>query len=204
MDKLQVIKRAKAYMDMLSDGIDPICGESVENDSALQQERLRKCFSFISGILDEIIKTNGIVSLPATESSQGYTVVKKKAAFSISSRQRSDIQITGNPIIPSAFIKNINSVVDTEIMEKLSLTTINSWLLKHGYLTESKVPAVINRNIKTVTPLSAQIGIIEKTVINPKTGEAKPQLLFSQQAQEFILNNIESIVSSEISKRETD
>ena len=111
MDKLQVIQRAKSYMDMLAKGIDPISGELVKNDSALQQERLQKCFSFVSEILDEVIKTNGIVSMPATESSQGYTAVKKKAVFSINPQQRSNIRITNNPIIPSAFIKNINSVV---------------------------------------------------------------------------------------------
>lgn len=195
MEKLQVIQRAKSYMDMLSNGIDPISGELVKNDSTLQQERLRKCFSFVSEILDEVIKTNGIVTLPATESSQGYAVVKKKSVFSINQQQKNSIRVTNNPIIPSVFIKNINSVVDSENMEKLSLTTINKWLLKQGYLTESKVPTVINKNVKTVTPLSTQIGVIEQTVVDPKTGEAKIQLLFSRQAQEFILDNIESILS---------
>lgn len=195
MDKLQVIQRAKSYMDMLAKGIDPISGELVKNDSALQQERLQKCFSFVSEILDEVIKTNGIVSMPATESSQGYTAVKKKSVFSINPQQRSNIRITNNPIIPSAFIKNINSVVDAENMEKLSLTTINKWLLKQGYLAESKVATVVNKNVKTVTPLSAQIGVIEQTIVDQKTGEAKTQLLFSRQAQEFLLDNIESILA---------
>lgn len=68
--------------------------------------------------------------------------------------------------MPSAFIKNINSVVDAENMEKLSLTTINKWLLKQGYLAESKVATVVNKNVKTVTPLSAQIGVIEQTVVD--------------------------------------
>lgn len=195
MEKLQVIQRAKSYMDMLSNGIDPISGELVKNDSTFQQERLQKCFSFVSEILDEIIKTNGIVTLPATEFSHGYEAVKKKSVFSLNQQQRNSIQVTNNPIIPSAFIKNINSVVDSDNMEKLSLTTINKWLLKQGYLTESKVPTVINKNVKTVTPLSTQIGVIEQTVVDPKTGEAKTQLLFSRQAQEFILDNIESILS---------
>lgn len=195
MEKLQVIQRAKSYMDMLSNGIDPISGELVKNDSTFQQERLQKCFSVVSEILDEIIRTNGIVTLPATEFSHGYEVVKKKSVFSLNQQQRNSIRVTNNPIIPSAFIKNLNSVVDSDNMEKLSLTTINKWLLKQGYLTESKVPTVINKNVKTVTPLSMQIGVIEQTVVDPKTGEAKTQLLFSRQAQEFILNNIESILS---------
>lgn len=42
MDKLRVIQRAKSYMDMLSNGIEPISGELVKNDSALIQERSHK------------------------------------------------------------------------------------------------------------------------------------------------------------------
>lgn len=195
MDKLQIIQRAKSYMDMLSKGVDPISGVSIENDSTLHQERLQKCFSFVSEILDEIIKTNGIVTMSDSESSHGYTIVKKKAVFSIEPQQRMSIQITNDPITPSAFVKNVNSVVNTETTEKLSLTTINKWLLKQGYIAESKVPTVVNRNVKTVTPLSTQIGIIEQTVVDQKTGEAKTQVLFSRQAQEFILNNIDAIIS---------
>ncbi len=195
MDKLQIIKRAKSYMDMLSNGIDPISEEPVENDSALRQERLQKCFQFVSEILGEIINTNGIVVMSEAESAHGYKIVKKKAVFSINPKQKMSIRITNCPIVPSAFVKNINSVVNTEIMEKLSLTTINKWLLKQGYISESKEPTVVNRNVKTITPLSTQIGIIEQTVVDPRTGEAKAQMLFSRQAQEFILNNIELIIS---------
>lgn len=194
MDKLQMIQRAKSYMDMLSKSIDPISGELVPEDSALQQERLKKCFSFVSEILDELMATNGVVAMPATEHSQGYVVMKKKAGFSIGQQQKSSIKITNAPIIPSAFIKNINSAVNAETMEKLSLVTVNRWLMKQGYLSETKVPTVINKNVKTVTPRSAQIGIIEQTVVDPKTGEARAQLLFSRQAQEFILEHISAIV----------
>lgn len=195
MDKLQIIQRAKAYMELLSKGIDPISGEMIENDSVLNQERLKKCFTFVSEILDEIIETNGIVAMSDNEASKGYMIVKKKMLFSIDTEQRRRIQITDNPITPAVFVKTINSVVNTEVMEKLSLTTINKWLLKKGYISESKVPTVINKNVKTITPLSNQIGIIEQAVVDTKTGEVKAQLLFSRQAQEFILNNIEAIIS---------
>lgn len=193
MDKIQTIQRAKSYMDMLSNSIDPITGELIANDSVLGQERLQKCFMFVSEILDEVIKTNGIVSLPATKTSQGYTVVKKKSAFSIDLQQRNNIKISDKPILPATFIKNVNSVIDADSMEKLSITSINKWLLKQGYVAEQKIPTVINRNIKTITPLSSEIGIVEETIVDKKTGEAKLQIMFSRQTQEFILNNIESV-----------
>lgn len=197
MDKLRVILRAKAYMDMLANGIDPISGEAVQSDSALQQERLQKCFAFVSDILDEIVQTNGIVALPPTEDSVGYVATKRKATFSITPQQRGKMWVSASPIIPSAFVKNVNAVIDTENMEKLSIKSINTWLIKQGYLAESKVKAVINRSVKTTTPISDQIGIIEQTVVDNKTGEAKTQLLFTQQAQEFLLDNIDKIVSAE-------
>ncbi len=131
--------------------------------------------------------------MPTTESSTRY--VKKKAIFSIDSQRRNSIRITNNPIIPSAFLKNINATVDTESMEKLSLTTINKWLLKQGYIVESEVPAVINKKVKTITRLSEQIGIIEQTIVDQRNGEAKMQLLFTKQVQEFILDNLDVIIS---------
>ena len=67
MDKRRVIQHAQTYMDMLSNGIDPISGEPVPEDSTLQQERLKKCFSFVSEILNEVIQNNGIVSLSETQ-----------------------------------------------------------------------------------------------------------------------------------------
>ena len=62
-----MIMRAKSYMDMLSNGIDPISGNDVPEDTILAQERLRKCFSFVSEILEEAVSQYGLISLPENE-----------------------------------------------------------------------------------------------------------------------------------------
>ena len=194
MEKLQVIQRAKSYIEMLSNGIDPISGEAI-SENTLGQERIKKCFVFISELLDEVIKNNGLVELPENGDSSPYLLVKKKAPFSLTWHQKSNIQISETPILPSVFLKNINNTIEKDSMEKLSITTINKWLIKQGYLSESKVPTVINKRVKALTPLSASIGVIEKSVVDYETGETKAQLLFSKQAQEFILDNIDSILA---------
>ncbi len=190
-----MIQRAKSYMDMLSNGIDPISGESVHNDSTLQQERLKKCFGYVSEILEELIRTNGIVSLPSTSESLGYTAVKNKRAFSLDMDQRRSIKIMNDPIIPMAFIKNVNAVIDTESTEKLTLKAVTDWLLKQGYISETKAPTLVNKSVKTVSPMSERVGIVEHVTVDPKTGEAKTQLLFSRKAQEYILDNIQNILA---------
>ena len=67
MDKLRIIQHAQEYMDKLSNGIDPISGNPVPEDSTLQQERLRKCFGFVAEILEELIQNNGTVLLSRTQ-----------------------------------------------------------------------------------------------------------------------------------------
>ncbi|MBO7253972.1 MAG: hypothetical protein J6V36_01570, partial [Clostridia bacterium] len=43
------------YMDMLSKGINPISKEKYQKNSDINNERLLKCFEFVSGILERVI-----------------------------------------------------------------------------------------------------------------------------------------------------
>ena len=56
MKELDIIKHAKTYMDQLSKGIDPISKKEYSNNSDLKNERLMKCFSFVSEILERVIR----------------------------------------------------------------------------------------------------------------------------------------------------
>ncbi len=56
MKEIDVIKHAKSYMDMLSEGINPITKVKYSENSDLNNERLVKCFEFVSTILDRVIK----------------------------------------------------------------------------------------------------------------------------------------------------
>ena len=187
---------------MLSNGIDPLNGEPVPEDSALQQERLKKCFSFVTEILDEIINNNGIVSLslssaPAPDVSDLSPIPEASpTVVKLTTQQLQQVDISPSPLLPSAFVKRINTVVDPRLSCKVSLTKINKWLLKNGYLSETKVPTVVNKSVKVITPLAAKIGVVENLVVDKKTGEAKPQIFFSRDAQEFILQNINEIANS--------
>lgn len=55
MTELEVMQRAKMYMDKLAQGIDPITGNEMPEDSVLNQVRLARCFFYVSGVLQQVI-----------------------------------------------------------------------------------------------------------------------------------------------------
>ena len=72
-------------------------------------------------------------------------------------------------------------------MRLFSLTTLNAWMKKNGLCIESKTPTVVNRTERKVTPKAIQIGIFEKQSIDEITGEVKTQIMFSKEAQNYIM-----------------
>lgn len=71
--ELDILKHAKNYLDSLSNGVDPLCRQPLPEDSALHQPRLKKCFGYVSGILQkEISGSGGTVDLRVLEHAKGY------------------------------------------------------------------------------------------------------------------------------------
>lgn len=55
MNELDIIKHARGYLDLLSKGYNPITKEKYSENSDFNNERLIKCFSFVTEILDRVI-----------------------------------------------------------------------------------------------------------------------------------------------------
>lgn len=195
MDKAQIIAHSKTYMELLSQGVDPISKQSIADDSVLAQPRLKKCFAFVSEILAELLENNGFVAL-TPDAAEKYTIVEKKAAFSLSDEQIRNIYVSSKPVTVNMLLKCINRVVDVKRMDKLSVTSVNSWLVSNGYLIETKERAFINKTVRRPSDKSIEIGLMEQEVVDAATGEVKYQMVFTQQAQRYILNHLDEIVKS--------
>ncbi len=207
MNKRQVIQHAKNYLDLLAAGTDPISQEAIDGDSVVSRPQMQKCFQFVSAILREVLENNGLVLLapeeaqqapaavPVTVNGSSYELVRKKAAFRLSAAQRQDVLISRLPITPSEFLKNVNRVVNPADMEKLSIKSVNAWLRKNAYISEGKTQTIVHKTVWKPTRFAEEIGITEMDVPDAKTGEIKRQLMFSSQAQEFLLNHMEEITA---------
>ena len=201
MNKRQVIQHAKEYMDLLSKGIDPISRKEVGPVSIVAKPRLQKCFAFVSSILEELLANDGYVALPydgsdapQNGSAPQYEMVRKKNPFWLSQEQRRNVFIANKPIAPSTFISHINRVIDSEAMEKLSIKSINTWLLKNEYITQTKQPTVITKTVMKPMLKAAKIGIEETETTDPKTGEIRYHIMLTPKAQQFLLDNLDQIL----------
>ena len=93
-------------------------------------------------------------------------------------------------------MKNINSVIDADTMEKMTSTRLNKWLSQRGLLTTSKVQTVVQKTVYKPSEFATRLGIMEDAVVDKKSGEVKPQIKLGESAQLFIIENLEEIIAT--------
>lgn len=196
MEKTELIERAKMYLKLLGDGVHPITGTPIPEDSAFVDERVKRCFAFITEILDDYVALSAKVERLESDSEKSKVVVFKKENFSITKEQCDSIKLSKEPISVLSFMKNVNSVIDSDSMEKLTSTRINKWLAERGLITTSKVQTVVSKTVYKPSDLAMKIGIIEEEFVDKKSGELKAQIKLGESAQLFIIENIEEIVKT--------
>lgn len=194
MKKAELIERAKMYLKLLSNGVHPVTGEEIPRDSAFMDEKVKNCFTFIAQVLDEYVELSVKVEKLETEATKNVIVIPKKQVFSITQEQCNNIKLSKEPITVLSFMKNINSVIDTETTEKLTSTRINKWLSTRGFVTTTKIQTLVNKTVYKPSDFAAKIGIVEEEIIDKKSGEVKSQIKLAESAQLFIIENIEEII----------
>ena len=196
MEKIELIERAKMYLKLLSDGVHPVSGDLIPGDSAFMDEKVKRCFLFISQILDEYVELSEKVERLEADKEKATVLIAKKQEFSITQEQCDSIKLSKEPLTVLAFMKNVNSVIDSDNMEKLSSTRINKWLSEKGLVTTEKVQTVVNKTVYKPSDFATRIGIVEEEFVDKKSGEVKAQIKLSESAQLFIIENLEEIIST--------
>ena len=102
--------------------------------------------------------------------------------------------IAKGPVTPNTFVNQINREMDSAAMEKLSIKSINAWLLKNEYIAQTKQPTVITKTVMKPMLKAAKIGIEEAETTDPKTGEIKYRIMLTPKAQQFLLDNLDRIL----------
>ena len=196
MERIALVERAKMYLQLLSNGVHPVTGQSIPQDSAFVDPKVKRCFSFISEVLDEYVELKAKVDQLEKDRNKNTIVIAKKQVFSITQEQCNSIKLSKEPISVMAFMKNINEVIDVETTEKLSSTRINKWLTNRGLVTSEKVQTVTNKTIYKPSDVAVRIGITEESFVDRKSGEVKTQIKLEERAQLFIIENLEEIIAT--------
>ena len=195
-DKGKLIERAKMYLKLLGDGVHPVTGMRIPQDSVFMDNKVKRCFEFISNVLDEYAVLSEKVRKLEEENKKPAPASIEKQLFSITHEQRGNIKLSEEPLSVISFTKNINSVIDSDSMQKLTSTRLNKWLINRGLVTTSQMQTIVNKTVYKPSDLAIKIGIIEEETVDKKSGEIKGQIKLGEDAQLFILENIEEIIST--------
>ena len=186
MTELEKIAYAKSFIDKLANGINPLDDTPIPDDDIANNVRLSRCFFYVSDILRQVCENGGVTKPKRAP----------KIPFAVSFEQIEKFQYSAEPIPVSEIAKRIYAMADNENMEKVSYRQINQWLLNIGMLYLHDFGG--RKPVKRPTEEGKQIGIVVETRMG-RYGEYQA-VLYTEDAQRFILDNLEAVVATEAKK----
>lgn len=183
MTELEKMQRAQMYIEKMANGINPLTDSSVPDEDLINNVRISRCLFYVSDVLKQVIGSGG------TEKSSPKK--NKKLPFGITAAQAANFGYSDVPITVSEITKRINDICDNEKMKKLPYRFITDYLISAGFLT--LVQNENGRPIKRPTDAGIKIGI----QVEERHSDNGPYyvVVYSKEAQKFIIDNIEAIIS---------
>lgn len=183
MTELETMQRAKMYLNKLSRGIDPITDTEVPEDSVLNNVRLARCFSYVSGVLQQVIDHGGSVTAP-----RGH-----KRPFSITPQQLSQVTLPDHGLRITEFADLLLAAVKNPAMKRPNATVFTNWLVEQRFL--QKVAGPDGKQQRIPTEAGLKLGLYtESRQSSYGTYEA---VFYSPDAQRFLLEHIPEILCNE-------
>lgn len=180
MEELELIYRAKTYIDNLANGINPLTGETVAEEDVVNNVRIARCLFFVSDVLERVLKNGGTVKKQR----------KRKVSFTITDEQLSGFAYSDSPISLSQIIERLGALVDLTQIKKPSYKTLSTNLKIMGLLEDAN--GRYGRAKLCPTETGKEIGLILSSHIT-RTGEERYATYYNRNAQEFVINNLEGL-----------
>ena len=181
MTELEMIQRAKMYMEKLAQGIDPISDQEIPEDSVLNNVRLARCFFCVSGVLDQVIANGGNVKKTP------------KKNFYVTEEELRRLNPSPEPIRITQFVELVMNAINDPDRKKLKTTTITDWLIEKGFL--SKQADTDGKSKRLPTAMGEQIGLAVKL----REGQygTYQAVYYSEEAQRFLLDHLQEMLQAE-------
>jgi hypothetical protein len=180
MTELEMIERAKMYMEKLANGINPIDDSVIPDQDTVNNVRLSRCFFYVADVLRQLMDNGGLKQQRST----------KKLPFSLSMEDRARFEYSQSPIPVSEISKRIN-VLTSEGMKPLTYKAIRDWLTSLELLAD--VQDADGKMTKRPTPRGESMGILLETR-NGRNG-VYFVVVYNIDAQRFILDNLDAVVA---------
>lgn len=174
------IRCAKMFLDLLSEGVDPITNEDV-TENTLKTPEVIACLKYVSEILAEKIDT-----------SVQKISDKSKSEFFITEEQKRQLNPISDMINVSSITAEINRITANNECRKLKAVSVNDWLESIGLLRVSELGS------RTATESGNDIGI-KSELRTSNEGRMYYANSYNEDAQRFIYENI-SVIANFVSE----
>ena len=180
-NKLEMMKRAKSYLEQMANGLDPISETELPDDTILNNVRISRCFFFVADVLREVIENGGEVK---------KAVKIGNVPFSITEEQKAAVELSDEPLQISDFADRINAQVDMQMQGKLKVTAFGVWMVEKGFL---QIEIRNDKKYKKPTDAGSDAGII--TEWREYGDKSYYRVTYSREAQQFLLDNLDEIIA---------
>lgn len=180
MLNINELRSIYAKLNKLSNGIDPLTGNSISSidlnrpETRLLFQQLLEIVTNYGKILNTI--SDGIVLKIEKP------IKEIKCNFSVQEKDIATLQPSVDPVSISVIANNINDKLVPDNMKKISAIQLNQWLLKNGYLQ------IVNGN-KIASKKGEKIGIVTQEKVSIYA-------YYTPEAQRFIFSKLSEISSS--------
>lgn len=176
------LETAILYVQRIADGKNPVNNMPANEDSILNNPNVTRCMFFVKEVLEEVKRNGGYIGRKAKKIGKQPFPVEKIAEFVY----KEDKTIT-------KLVGQFNEMVDLDIYKKLRYTSILNWLKENEFLYE-EYSEEFQKRITLPTEKGTQIGIRSER----RRGQYEEYMvvIYGRSAQEYIVNNIESILNT--------
>ena len=183
MTELEILQRAKMYMDKLANGIDPITDREAPEEDIINSVRLSRCFFYVSDVLRQVIENGGVVG-------KKPKAPQPTLPFALTYEQARRFEFFYAPVSVTVLAQRINELRENADMKKLNYGSITQFLERAGMLTV--VEGVSGKKTRRPTEAGRSLGI--STAERTGQNGTYTAVLYDQSAQRFILDNLDAII----------
>lgn len=183
MTELEMINRAKTYIDKLANGVNPLTDEPVSENDIVNNVRISRCFFYISDLLRRFAEG-------------GFPEAAKKGKkqpFIITEEQRKRFEFSETPISVSEIARRFNAAVNTEGAVQMRYSGITFWLIESGLLSVDRRED--RREVKLPTAAGMELGISQE--VRSGANGSYTVVVYNENAQRYIVDNIDAILEAE-------
>ena len=193
-DENELLKRAIIYLQSLSNGFNPLDGKRVSPSDIVMDPKISRCLAYSASRLENELEAqyqpNWTPRTPRAprEPREPRETKPKKPRFAITDENRSLLHASDKPMPATNFMRMLTEQACGEGTRSIGYSTFVKWMASIGMLEPDE-----NGKMRPTEQGSA-LGIFVEERVREESGEHYSAVLYPADAQQFIIDNIDSLV----------